>query len=433
MDVHVEDSGPSQKTLKVTVPPDQVQVHVNKVYQAANQQVEMKGFRKGKIPRNVLKQKFGDAILQEAKESIINETFREAMEGQKLDVVGTPRLEVSEEPLAEDGELSYTVEVDLRPDVEIADIKSIDVAGQSIIATDEEIDSALDSLAQQKRKMQSVDGELEQGDFAKVDLSYKLDGNEVVKKEGLQINAGIPVRGCDPEEFANKLLGQPKGATVDLPITYPDNFEKEEARGKEGDISITVNEILRFVAPPIDDELAKTYDFESIEKLREDLTEKINAEKERAEHARVEEEILDQLYVLNGFELPEGLVKEEMSHRVQAYTQELQRQGASEEDAKRRIESEREAVEEASRKGVRNLFLVEAIAKKEKLFVTEGDVEGELKRIASDNNTGIQEVKAYFEEKQLYGELRLELMNRKVRDFLRQTATITDSKEAEES
>ena len=434
MNVEIQDSGPSRKTLKVVVSPEQVKSHVQKVFRAANQQVQMKGFRPGKIPPHVLKAKLGDSILAEAKESILNETFQEAMRKQDFDIVGTPRLDVSQDPLDEEKSFEYSVDIDIRPEVQVGDIKSIVIERQPTEATDEDLEGSLEQLAQSKRKLQAVDDTIQDGDFAKVNLSYRLGSGdaaqEVTKKEGLQINSGIPIRGTDSEEFKNKLLEQGKGAKILVPITYPDSFEKEEARGKEGDVEIEILEVVRFVAPTLDDEFAKTFDFDSMDALREDLRGKISEQKSQMDEERIDGEILDKLFAQNEFVLPVGLIEEEISARAKAYAEDLERQGASKDDAQRQVQASKEELAAAARSGIRNLFLVEAIAKKQKLFVTETDIEAELKRIASENETSLQEVQKYFEEKKLFGELRMQLMNAKVREYLRKTAQLVDSKDA---
>lgn len=429
MNVEIKDSGPSRKTLTVAIPAERVKTHVQKIYREASKQVQLKGFRPGKVPQHVLRQKLGEQILAEANESILNETFQEAMKEQELDIFGTPRLDVSTDPLDEDKGLEYTVDLDIRPEVTVGDVKTIRVEKNPYDATDEDLESSLDQLAQSKRKLQPVDDKIGEGDFAKVNLSYKLDGSEVVKKEGLQINSGIPIRGTDAEEFKQKLIEQSKGQTITIPIDYPDTFEKEDARGKSGEVDVEILEVVRFVAPEIDEEFAKGFDFDSVDALKSDLREKITEQKTSMENARIEEEILTKLYEANEFVLPEGLIEEETRARSNAYFEDLKRQGAPEEEAKRQVEGSQDEIKKASRIGVRNLFLVEALAQKQKLFVTESDVDGELKRIASENDTDVAQVRQYFEEKQLFGELRLQLMNGKVREYLRKTADLVDSKD----
>ena len=434
MDVQVEEVGPCRKRLQVTVPAETVKKHVDAAYKAANQQVRLKGFRPGRVPRGVLQKQLGDSILAHAKEELVTESFREAVQSQELDIVGSPRLDITEDAIQESEPLAFSVECDLRPDVTVGDVKSVALDRNPVEPTDEEMEGALEQLAQSKRKLETVaDAELEDGDFAKVDMRYELDGETILEKSGMQLSTRIPMAGADPEVFAAKLRGLKSGETAEVDLTYPDAFEKEEARGKEGLVRIEIQEIQRFVSPEIDDEFAKGFEMESADELRSKLRERIREEKERNENARIEEEILDQLYAQNEFPIPEGLVEEEAKSRLDNFAKELEQQKLDKEEIERRVAQVREEATTTSRKVVRNLFLVQAIAQKQKLFVTEDDVRKELQRIASENSVEVADVQAHFEKENLFGELRFELSNRKVRDFLKETATISDVQAETES
>ena len=428
MDIQIEEIGACRKRIQVKVPVERIQAHIDEMYKWANQNIQMKGFRPGKVPRNLLEQRVGPQLLVDAKKSLVEETFREALQQQTLDVVGSPRIEIDETPLVPDQDLDYSVELDVRPEVTVGKVKEVEIEGHEIEPTDEDLANSLQSVADQRRQLSPVDEEIEEGDFAKADLAYSLDGEVVLNKEGLQINTRIPVVGTDAEEFAAKLKGMKKGDSTKLPITYPENFEKEELRGKEGELEITIHEVMRFQSPAIDDELAKGYQFDDLEAMKKDVLEKIAEQKEAHEFGRREEAILEALYQENPFDLPEGLVQEEAHHRLQQYAEHLRQQGADDEVVEKQLEAAKEEVEGDARLAVRNLFLVDAIAKKEKLFVTESDVEKQIQVIAAENQATVDDVKKYLEEKELLGELRMDLVNRKVREFLRTTAKITDSK-----
>ena len=426
MKVDIQEAGPGRKRLEITITNERLQAHVDKVYKSTGEQVQIKGFRPGHVPKNVLRKRFGEQILAEAKESLINETFQEAMKANDLQVIGQPKLNVDDDPLAEDGDFSYSVELELRPEVKVGSVKDIKLMRRATDPTDEEVEQAMHGFAQEKRKLQSVDDELKEGDFAKVDMAYRLDGAELVKKEGLQISAAIPVRGCDAEEFKEKLKGQTPGSSVVMPIEFPDTFETEEARGKTGELDLTVHEVVRFVEPPIDEELAKAFEFDSLEAMRTRVHERIHEQKTASEEDRLFGEIMDQLYAENPFDVPEGLVGDEVAHRIEGFKKEMQQRGMSEEEMKRQVDQGRAEVEESARTGVRNMFLVEALASKEKLFVTESDVDTALKQVATENETTLIEVRKYFEEKNMLPELRMDLRHRKVRDFLKEAAQIAD-------
>ncbi len=428
MEVTVADSGPCRRTLTIVIPAEEVQSHIDEVYKSASNQVNIKGFRPGKVPRKVLEKKFGDEILSEAKESLINRSFEEALREQELSPLGRPDVEgLDDSPLDSSKGLEFQVHVEVRPVFEVKSAKGLEVAAGTTDVTDEDVDNALQQLAGEKRTLQKVEEPVADGDFVKVDLAFKNEQGDVVsERKGVQLNTNIPVAGTDPETFGARLRGAEQGQNLDLEIEFPEGFEKEEVRGQKGTVEMAVHEVLRVIPAAIDDELAKGYDFENLDGMKEDLTRRLADEKVRANKARQEEELLNILIAENPFDLPEGMVAEQAKHGLREFEERLKQANMEEGEIKTRLETaEPEAREDAARR-VRTFFLLDAVAKKEKIFVTEGDVDVELRNVAAQNNVSAGEVREYYEKHNLLADLRLGLMERKVRDFLRENAKLTD-------
>ena len=177
---------------------------------------------------------------------------------------------------------------------------------------DADVDNALQEIANQKRAIRAVDEPAQEGDFVKVDLRF-LDeaGAEVHVRKGVQLNTRIPVAGTDPQAFAQALTGAQKGGSIELPLTFPDNFEKDAFRGKPGKAVLEVHEVLRVTPAAIDDALAKSLDFDNLAALRADLLARIGQEKIRVGKLRQEEQALEQVLAMHQFELPPSLVEEQ--------------------------------------------------------------------------------------------------------------------------
>ena len=428
MDVTVTPTGPCRRQLVIKVPPDQVKHHVDSMYESAQGQVNRKGFRPGKVPRKLIEREYGASILAEAKESLVRHSFEDACRTHKLQVVGRPEItELAETPLELSKPFEFTVQCEVRPDIELKNVKGIEVRRRSADVTDEDLEGALRQVADQKRTLQAIDEPIGEGDFAKGDILFRNEAGEVVaERKGAQLNARIPIAGTDPEAFAQRLMGRAKDEKIELPITFPPNFEREELRGQAGNVEFTVREVLRVTPPPIDDALAKSFDFESLEALRAELHKKIGEEKQRMEQRRIEDEILGILVNENDFELPQTLVEDQTKHQLAAYEQRLKENNVPEEEvAKKVAEAQDEARKEAERR-VRVFFLVDAIARKERIFVTEGDVDVELRKIAAQNSASYEDARKYYEANKLLPDLRVAIMERKVRDFLRENASLTD-------
>lgn len=428
MQTTVTAAGPCRKTLKITIPPERVRSHLDEYYQQAAQQVRQKGFRPGKIPRRVLEQRFGTAILAEAKESLINRCFEDALREHKLAPVSRPSVEgLDDQPLDPEKSVEFSVHVEVRPEFQVAKTRGLELKPQDPAVTDEDVQQALAQIAGQKKTLRSVEEPVAEGDFAKGDLRFlDAQGNPVHERPGVQLNPRIPVAGTDPEQFAQQMIGAERGATVTIPLTYPDNFEKEAVRGQPGSIQFTIQQVMRVLSPAIDDELAKGFGFDSLTALQEDLHNRIGAEKQRIELRRQEEEMIRQLLAETQFEVPETMVEQQAQHHLDAYAKRLEENGAPKEEIEQRVAAARDEAKQDAEQRVRTFFLLDTIARQEKLFVTEGDLEAEFRGIAAQNDATPDQVREYYRENNLMTDLRIALMERKVREFLRENAQRTD-------
>jgi len=428
MHVEVAETGPCSRTLTIKIPPAQIQEHLDQAYAQASQHVDIKGFRKGKVPRKVLEKRYGDAIRAEAKEQLVSRSFESACREKELAFVGRPKVDgIGDEPLEPGAEFEFQVHMDVRPTFELGELKGIEVKGPDLEVKDEDVDRALADIAERKKSLNAVDEPIGEGDFVKVDLVFKNQaGDEIHRRAGAQINTNIPVTGVAREAFAEGLKGKSKGEEVSLELTYPDSFEKEEVRGQTGTVTVVLHEVLRVTPAPIDDDLAKGFEFEDLEALKTNLRERIAGERERMEKMRMEDDILQKLMDDHPYDLPASLVEEQKQHSLQGFAQRLSQSGMSEEEVKAKLEeSDGEAMQDAERK-VRAFFMLDAIARREGIQVTENDVTVELRNIAAANEAPLEQVQAYFAQDGRLADLRVGVMERKVREFLRENATITD-------
>ncbi len=428
MDVTVTESGPCRKTLTITIPSEKIREHIAEVYKSAAGQVQIKGFRQGKVPRKILEQRHGDEILSDAKESLINTSFDDALKTQDIAMVGQPEIDgIDDSPLDETNPLEFQVHVDIRPEIDPENVTAVEIKKADTEVTDEDLESALAQLADQKKTLQEVDSPAEENDFVKGHLTFKSESGEILlERENMQLNSRIPVAGTDPETFAAKVTGAVAEQTLTMDITFPDNFEKEDHRGEKGTVDFAVVNVLRITPPAIDDELAKSYDFEDLDALHAKLRTNISEEKERSEKNRQEEEIIDALLASHTFDIPQSVVADQKRHLLQQFGERLKQAKLGEDEIKAKLtEVETEAGSDAERQ-VRAFFLLDSIARKHKIFVTESDVDAELRLIAAQHEAPPDEVRQHYETNKMLPDLRVSIMQRKVRDFLRDKATYTD-------
>lgn len=435
MQVTVAETGPCTRSLTITVPSPLVQEHLDRMFATAQQQVQMPGFRPGRVPRAIVEKKYGAAILAEAKEQLLNRYFGEACREKDLSPVGRVAIDDIEKIVVAPGAaLQFTARVDVRPQFELGNVKGLEVDAFEGAATDGDIDQALQEIAQQRRSLQTIAEPVQDGDFVKADFRFTdAAGTVVHDRKGVQLNTRKPIHGVDAAAWQQALLGTSAGKQVQVAITFPDNFEKDAVRGQQGTVHLTIHEVLRVLPPPLDDELAKGIGFDDLAALRKDLAARIGQEKTRIGRRRQEEQCLQALLQSHAVPLPPSLIEEQQRAALDSFAQRLQEQGVHEAEIAKKLEEARpEAHQEAERR-VRLFFLIEAVARQQKLFVTEGDIAAELRAIAAANSTDgrtitAEQVREHLEQENRLGELRLSLLERKVRDFLRENAKIVDRK-----
>lgn len=433
MEVQVAETGPCSRSLQITIPPDKVQEHLEGMYASASQQVQIKGFRPGKVPRAMIEKLHGPAILAEAKEQLLNRYFGEACRENEIKPIGNIKVDDFEKlEVKKNTELAFTVQIDVKPEFEIPSAKGIEVPAFEDEANDEDIDNALKEIAHQKRKIQPTEGAVEDGDFIKCDYTFREGDNDVHTRTGVQLNTRIPINGVEPDAYTDALVGGKAGETREIAIKFPDNFEKEDMRGKDGTVKVTMHEVLRVSPPPIDDELAKGMEFESIDKLKEDLRARITGEKQRLGVQRQEEAALDFISSKVDIPLPPSLIEEQKQASLGTFGHRMKEQGMSDEEIQKKLEESKDEAHQDAERRVKLFFMIEAVAAQQQLSVEQADMEAELTNIAAANSSPEQQitpaqVHQHLEQENRLGELRLSLLERKVRDFLRENAKIVDN------
>ncbi len=428
MDVTVTDSGPCRKTLAIVVPPAEVKNHVSRAYSTAAKQVQIKGFRQGKVPRAVLEKRFGSEILSEAKMQLLNQSYQDALREHDLTPLGEPDVEGIDDGALDEGQpLQFTVHIDVRPEFEIGEVKGIEVRRGEEDVTDEDVENALAQLAAEKRTLKPVEGAVEDGDFVKMDLLYKnAAGEPVHERKEARLNTNIPIAGTDAQAFQERLRGAEQGQQLEVEIEFPDSFEVEAVRGEKGTVDMTLQEVLRVTPAPIDDTLAEAYDFETLDALKTDLRERLGIEKKRSNRHRQEEDVFTTLIQTNPFDLPGQMVEDQAKHALAQFKKRMEDAKLPAEEIEQRVEQAQDEAREDAERRVRLFFLLGKVAEKHKIFVTETDVDVELKRIAADNNVSVDQVRDHYESHKMLPDLRQALREAKVRDFLRENATLTD-------
>ena len=418
MQINVEDVSPLTKKMTITLPEAQVVQELESAYKKLNSEVSLKGFRKGKIPRQVLEKNYRPKVEYEVAEKLIQGTYFDALGKSKIDAVVHP--DIREQKFAEDGTFVYTAEVDVRPQFELAQYKGLEIEQTALEVTDEEIAQELEVLRKQMAPLQSVeDRAIEKGHLAVVDFQGYHNGNPIkqVVGENYSVDVGSSQYG---NEFEERLLGLKKGEETSQEIDFPANFANPILAGKKVEFKISVKDVKERVLPALDDEFAKEVgeEFADLEALKAHIREKKLQAKKDAQRGDLTDKLMRVLIENHDFEIPPRLVAYEIEAMIKELESNLERQGMTLEAAGFNRDALVEQYKLAAQARVKGDFLLKKVAEKEGLKLENEDIDKGFKRISEQYNMPVSEVKKYFSSRDDLLPFMAELLNEKILSFL---------------
>ncbi len=427
MNVNVEEIGSLTRKITVTMPADSVQAKLNQAYDKLQKEVKLKGFRRGKVPRTIILKQFKGQVEGETSEKLVQDNYFAAIEKEGVDPIVHP--DVKSVQYHDDGTFTFVVEVDIRPQVTLAQYKGLEVEKVSVEVTDEEVQLELLEKQKNMAALRSVaDRPVQSGDLVVVEFQGYHDGKEMpqVKNDNLTIDIGS---GEMDIEFETMLVGKNIGDTgaheIDFPATHPNPILK----GKKVEFRIKVKDIKERLLSALDDEFAKDAgeEFNSLDELKASIRERLaKLRRDRAEGTTTDR-IMQKLLENHDFEVPLRLVAFEVEQMIKQTQEQLEKNGMSLESAGLSREKLAEQNDEMAKKRVRGDFILKKIAEVEDIKLVDEDMERGFKRIGDMYNMPVAKVKEYFQNRDDLLPFINELLNEKILAFLREQAVFVES------
>ncbi|MDZ7641031.1 MAG: trigger factor [Desulfurivibrio sp.] len=433
MQVSVEDVSNLTKRLEVTLPSEAVAKELEAAYQKLKGEVDLKGFRKGKVPRKVLEKNYGQKVQYDVADRLIQESYFDALEQVAIDAVVHP--EIREHRFDDNGGFFYQAEVDVRPDFEVGEYKGIEVEVPELKVSEEAIEAELTKLRRELAPLRNVEERgVAEGDAAVIDF-VAYDQGELMKHVGgndFSVDVGSGQIG---PEFESKLVGLTAGEDSTAVIDFPAGFANPMLAGKSIEFRITVKEVKERVLPELDDEFAQDAgkQFSTLEELREHLRQQLLRDLEDKRRGDLVDRVMSRILENHQFEVPPRLVAHEIDSMIKELENNLQNQGLSLEAAGVDRDSLVEKYREAAEKRVRGDFLLKKIADLEEIKVADEDINKGFQRIADQYHMPVDEVKKYFHSRNELMPFMHELLTEKILDFLVDAATIKEVPAGEEA
>ncbi|PLX47964.1 MAG: trigger factor [Desulfobulbaceae bacterium] len=424
MQVSVEESSALGRALTIVVPEKEVKKRLDKAFRKLAGEVEIRGFRKGKAPRKVLEQRYGESVYNEVAEKIVQDTYFDALEESKLEAVVHP--DIRSHSFDDVGTFTYVAEIDIKPDFELGTYKGLEVELPALEVSEEDIAARLESMRREMAPLRSVeDRGAEQDDIITIDFTAFEDGEEMqhVKGSDYPIDIGS---GKNGKVFEDAMLGLKVGDEVTKEIEFPVDFANQILAGKTIEFHITVKDLKERVLTEINDEFAQevSADFKSLDDLKADIKEKIAAEREKSRSGDLTDVVMLKLLENHDFEVPQRLVAHEISHHIKQLEETLERQNMTLEAAGLSREKLIEDYKEDAEKRVKGDFILKKIAEVEDIKVEDEDLSKGFQRIAEQYAMSVDDVKKYFARREDLLPFMHEILNEKIVEFLRSESTI---------
>jgi trigger factor len=395
-------------------------------------QAKFPGFRPGKMPLEFVARKFEKEIQDEVKQKLISDAYKQALEEHKLDVVAKPDIE--EIQFGRGKPLQFAATVETAPEFELPEYKGLPARVESRAVTETDVDQALDVLRAQRVSYRTVDRPLASGDVAVVNYSGQCEGKRITEiaptamglteKKGFWIEIGNNsfIRG-----FAEQLLGAKAGEKRTVTVEFPADFVTSQLAGKRGVYEVEVVEVKEKVLPPLDDGLAKAYGAQDLGKLRQGVRQDLENELTHKRSASIRNQLLQALMGRVQFELPETSVAYETKHRVYDLVNVQQRRGASIEQIEQHKDQIYSLATQDAKERVKFAFLVQRIAEKEDIKVSEDEINRSVSQIAAANKIPREKLVKDLREHNGFIGIYDQIMTDKVLDFLERNAQLVEA------
>jgi trigger factor len=424
----IEELGPCKKKLSITIAAERISDEFRQTYKKLGETVPVPGFRPGHVPRRLLEKKFGEEVEQDVRSALVPDAFEETMKSHDLIAIGEPELDVESITVSEGEPCTFEVTVEVRPTFELGEYKGVEVEAVPVEVTEEDVDRAIADVLRDRATLAPADGASQDRDLIVGDVSIVVDGDEIQSEENVHYSLPSEVlMGLRIKEAPEKLKGREVGDEETFTVVLPDDYKNEEMRGLEAEVRISIQDIKRLRVPELDDELAQELDFDDAEDLRDEVEEQVRRGKEREAESKLEDRVLDRIIENTPFDLPEGLVQKELERALRRAQVDMQMKGASEAEIAERLTVLRDESEERVKREFREALILEAIAEKERVFVTESEVRDQVTAIGAGYGRTYEDMLEYLEGQDQMGTLRARMREGKVREFVRTKAKITDN------
>jgi trigger factor len=441
MSVQVENLEKNTVKLTIEVSAEELEKALQEAYNKQKKSISIPGFRKGKVPRNVVEKMYGPAVFYEdAANILIPQAYSDAAKESGQDIVSRPVIDVTQ--LEKGKPFIFTAEVAVKPEVTLGKYIGVTVTKVDTEVTDEEVDEAINKERENNARIVSVeDRAIESGDTAVIDFEGFVDGVAFEGGKGenhsLEIGSGSFIPG-----FEDQLIGKNVGDDVDVNVTFPEEYHAPDLAGKEAVFKVKVHEIKAKELPELDDEFAQDVsEFDTVAEYRDSVKAKLQENKDNAAKRAQQDEAIKKIVEKSQMELPDAMIDTQCEDMINQFAQQMAQQGLSMDQYMQfsglTLDQLKEQVRPEAIERIQSSLVLEQIAKEENIEITDEDIDAEIEKMAAMYNMEADKLKGYMGDEEKEG-MKKDLAIQKAVDLItesmkpRAKAKSKKEKEAEE-
>ena len=421
MSLQVEKLENNMAKLTIEVAPEELEKAIEGAYQKNKGKISIPGFRKGKVPRQMIERMYGKEVFYEdAVNALIPEAYEKAVDECEEEIVSSPKIEVAQ---VEAGKpFIFTAEVALKPEVKLGKYKGVKVEKADTEVTDEEVDKEIDKERESNaRNIDVTDRAVKDGDIVTLDFEGFVDGTAFEGGKGenypLTIGSGTFIPG-----FEEQLVGAEIGKETEVNVTFPEDYQAEDLKGKAAVFKCTVKEIKEKELPALDDEFAsEVSEFETLAEYKADIRGRLEERKAKAAREAKEAAVIEEIIKDSDMEIPEAMIETQQRQMIDEFAQRIQMQGLTLEQyfqfTGASYDQMIEQVKPQAEKRIQSRLVLEAVAAAEKIEATEEDYEEELKSMAEAYQMEVDKVKELLPEKSVQ-QIKEDIAVKKAAEFV---------------
>jgi trigger factor len=417
------DVSETRKNLVIEIPSTIVDAEIDRVARDYSKAARIPGFRPGKVPSRVVKQRFRDRILHDVVHELVPRAVDDALRERGMEPVDTPDIR---DVVVEEGQpLKFTASFETVPPLELRDYGSLQVRRARAQLEEGAVDQRLERLRERAAKYEVVEGRaVESGDTVVIDLVREAPGEEADRHEDVSIDVGAA---ANPPGFDDEVIGMTAGDSKTFTIRYPEDYSIAELANTSVAYTVTLKGLKHRVIPALDDELARDVgDFETLADLRARVEQDLTREAELKAEREARSDLLKQIAGWVTFDVPEPLVDRELDRRIEEFARRLMEQGIDPRQANIDWASLRQNQQEGAREAVAGALVLDEVARREQITVSDAELEAEVARFAERTSRTSAAIRARLEQEGSLSRLVAGLRREKAMDHVRSHAQTID-------